>query len=92
MLKKKVMLQNIIKYVNQNTDKLSVLQNITNELKNIKDELKIIKNTPMLTNNITNNLTILTYMTKSKVKEIFDNHYTLDTFLGNEKIKFKFLK
>ena len=38
MLKKKVMLQNIIKYVNQNTDKLSVLQNITNELKNIKDE------------------------------------------------------
>ena len=64
------------------------IQKLEKELENIKEKINNI--TPAIitnnvTNNITNNLTILTYMTPDRVKEIFDNHYTLDTFLGNEK-------
>jgi len=67
-------------------DLKTTLNNMESKINNMESELHLIKNTPtVVTNNITNNLTILTYMTSDKVKEIFDNHYTLDTFLGNEK-------
>jgi len=66
-----------------------VVKQLQEELKELKEKPNIINNNTVnntVNNNLTiNNIEFLSFMTESKIKEIFDKYYNIETMLGSNK-------